>query len=468
MNFLTTQRKRPLVCVQGLGFVGSAMSVAVASASNKNGKPLFDVIGVDLPNQQGQKRVNSINKGCFPFLTNDEYLQKEIFRCWKQGNLTATCDDEVFKLADIIIIDIQLDVDFKKKHPSTDFENFKSSIKKISEKISPGTLVILETTVPPGTSENVVLPLFRQSMKNRGLKEDDFFFCHSYERVMPGPNYLNSIKNFWRVYSGENKQSEKKCKEFFSKIINTKSYPLKKLSSLTASETAKILENSYRAANIAFVDEWGAFAEKTNLDIFEILDVIRDRPTHSNIKQPGFGVGGYCLTKDPYFPLISSKKFYSKTKFSFPFLNLLTQVNTAMPLRNLDRIENVINSKLKNKKILIMGVTYKPNVADTRYSATEVFYKEALNRGAKIKVHDPYISFWPELSIKIENSLPSLENIDIIVFCVKHDYYTNLNLTKWIQSFDLTVYDCDNVISIKKLNKLKNKGIKVFSTGRGF
>ena len=116
MNFLTTQRKRPLVCVQGLGFVGSAMSVAVASASNKNGKPLFDVIGVDLPNQQGQKRVNSINKGSFPFLTNDEYLQKEIFRCWKQGNLTATCDDEVFKLADIIIIDIQLDVDFKKKH----------------------------------------------------------------------------------------------------------------------------------------------------------------------------------------------------------------------------------------------------------------------------------------------------------------------------------------------------------------
>ena len=116
---------------------------------------------------------------------------------------------------------------------------------------------------------------------------------------MPGKNYFDSIVNYWRVYAGIDDESAKKCEKFLKKIINTKDYPLTRLSDTTSSETAKVLENSYRAANIAFIEEWGRFAEDIGIDIFEIIESIRMRPTHSNIRQPGFGVGGYCLTKDP-------------------------------------------------------------------------------------------------------------------------------------------------------------------------
>ena len=116
---------------------------------------------------------------------------------------------------------------------------------------------------------------------------------------MPGKNYLDSLINAQRVYAGLNKRSESSCKKFFSKIINTKKYPLQKLNSIEECETAKLLENSYRAINIAFIEEWGIFAENIGVNLFEVLNAIKIRPTHSNIRKPGLGVGGYCLTKDP-------------------------------------------------------------------------------------------------------------------------------------------------------------------------
>ena len=118
---------------------------------------------------------------------------------------------------------------------------------------------------------------------------------------MPGPDYLDSILNNWRVYSGHTNKSEALCEEFLSTIINTNKYPLTKLSSLTSSEMAKIMENSYRAVNIAFIEEWARFSEKIGTNSFEIINAIRKRPTHNNIRQPGFGVGGYCLTKGSIF-----------------------------------------------------------------------------------------------------------------------------------------------------------------------
>ena len=116
---------------------------------------------------------------------------------------------------------------------------------------------------------------------------------------MPGPSYLNSIVNFYRVYSGINKESRLKAREFFESFINTQDYPLSEVHSNTAAEMAKVLENSFRAMNIAFIQEWTEYAEKAGVNLFEVIEAIRIRPTHKNIMLPGFGVGGYCLTKDP-------------------------------------------------------------------------------------------------------------------------------------------------------------------------
>ena len=460
-------KNRPLVCVQGLGFVGAAMTIAVASSRDNKGHRYFDVVGLDLPTKEGINRVDLINKGTFPFQNTDKTLTKELKKAHKEGNLVATTNSEILKIADIVVIDIHLDISFGSHTPKANFKNFKKSIVEISELIKPKTLVILETTVPPGTCDEIVLPILRKGTTQRGFKDKDLIFAHSYERVMPGPDYLNSIKKFWRVFAGANKLSERKCREFLSKIIDVKNYPLTQLSSLKASETAKILENSYRAANIAFIDEWGDFAEKIGIDMFEILDAIRYRPTHSNIRQPGFGVGGYCLTKDPLFPFVTNNVFYKHLNFSFPFLKMTSKINTQMPLRNLNRIEKILDKGLKDKKVLIMGVTYRSDVGDTRYSATETLYKEALKKGAIITLHDPCIEFWPELNLNINSLVPNPQIFDLIIFCVPHTYYKKFNILKWLKNCKPIIYDCDNVISKQNIINLRNKGYTIFSTGRG-
>ena len=166
-------------------------------------------------------------------------------------------------------------------------------------------LVILETTVPPGTCERVVAPELAAALQRRGLQRDAFLLAHSYERVMPGEDYLASITHFWRVYAGHTPEAADACERFLAQVINVDEYPLTRLASTTASEIAKVMENSYRATNIAFIEEWARFAEAVGVDLFGVINAIRVRPTHSNIRQPGFGVGGYCLTKDLLFPGIA-------------------------------------------------------------------------------------------------------------------------------------------------------------------
>ena len=125
--------------------------------------------------------------------------------------------------------------------------------------------LLIETTVPPGTCEEIIAPFLRQELEKREMDLDDIFLAHSYERVMPGENYLASIREYWRVFSGLNKQSALECRKFLETIIDTVNYPLTELKSMTASETAKVMENTYRAVNIAFIDEWTKFASSTNL-----------------------------------------------------------------------------------------------------------------------------------------------------------------------------------------------------------
>jgi len=452
------------VCVIGLGFVGAAMAIAIAIAGKKN-KPIYEVIGVDLENDQGTQRINSINKGIFPFSTEDKNLQSSFLRAIKQGNLKATANNSILSEVDIIVVDIQLDISYLDDEPQLEFSQFKKAIRDIGSKAKPSALIVIETTVPPGTCERVVIPTLQNELNKRGLSNNQFLVAHSYERVMPGDDYLSSITDYWRVFSGHNEESADACEDFLTNVVNVDDFPLTRLSSTTASETAKVLENTYRATNIAFIEEWTKFAEKIGIDLFEITSAIRIRPTHSNIRFPGIGVGGYCLTKDPTFAPASASQIYN-LELDFPFSSLAVKVNNNMPLHVLSRFVTLLDKDIKKSKVLVCGVSYRQDVGDTRYSPTELLVTKLLELGADVICHDPHVTYWEEMSMQLTSKLPKANNFDAVIFAVSHKYYKDIDIASWADGCNL-LFDANSLFSDSQRKLLRENNIRVESVGRG-
>ena len=456
------------IVIQGLGFVGSAMAIAVASRlDGNNNTPLFHVKGVDLPSGLGQKRIDCINSGEFPFKINDNKLSEELDKSVKRGNLTATSDSNIYSKADVVLVNINCDLVKKNGQEKIAIDRFTDSIRVIAENISEDTLVIIESTVPPGTCEKIVFPLFQNVFKNRKLDINKFYLAHSYERVMPGNDYLDSIINYWRVFSGINEESADMCEAFLSKVVNIEDYPLTRLKNTTASETGKLLENSYRAVNIAFIEEWGRFSEHAGIDLYEVINAIRMRPTHSNIRQPGFGVGGYCLTKDPIFAKIAARDILKINGHDFPFSSQAIEINNKMPLVTLNKLKKYFNDDLHGKKILLMGVTYRQDVGDTRFSPSEIFYNEAKAEGAEVSAYDPLVEYWDEVDISMESNLPKSTEFDAIVFAVPHKEFVNISLNDWIEQKSTLLFDANNVLTQKQVLEINKNKFNYISIGRG-
>ena len=439
--------ERPIVCVQGLGFVGSAMAVATSISKSDSSELNFNVIGIDLDTKLGNERIDAINKGKFPFNTNDEFLKKSLEDAYEQHNLIATSDESAFSLGDVIIIDIHLDIDFYDDRPILDFSTLEIAIESIAKHIKKGALIIVETTVPPGTCEKVIVPKLEEILAKRKLSLDDIFLAHSYERVMPGDDYLNSIINFWRVFSGMNKESSDLCEDFLSKIINIDQYPLTRLSSMTSSETAKVLENTYRAVNIALIDEWTKYAELVGIDIFEIVDAIRKRPTHSNMMYPGLGVGGYCLTKDSSFAPAALEQVFGHKNKDFPFSNLSRITNNNMPLHAFSHTLRVFDGDIKNKRVLIFGVSYRQDVGDTRFSPSELYANECLKHGANIDYFDPHVEFWTELNISSIEQPINFNSYHLLMIAVSHSEFKDFDYNLLDINPSLIIIDAANLLA---------------------
>jgi nucleotide sugar dehydrogenase len=453
------------ICIQGLGFVGAAMLANLSTIKNKKNKYIYNIKGIDTCSKEGKRRIDSINKGKFPFETSDKKLIDAISRAFISDRIFATDDIKEYSNADIIIIDINFDVD--------EFVNgikqssFMAGIKQIANHMKPDAFILIETTVPPGTSEEIIIPEIKKILKKRKLNNEDFLFAHSYERVMPGVKYFDSIRNYWRVYAGMNKNSSEKCKNFLKKFIDTKNFPLTELSSIRASELAKIMENTYRAVTISLMDEWGKYSEKIGVDLYEVTDAIKKRPSHSNIRVPGLGVGGYCLTKDPIFGKISAEKIYNLTNFNFPVSSLALKVNSEMPNHAAEILFKKYSSSLKTKKILLLGVSYIAEVGDTRHSPSSTLFKRLINNVNKIDCHDPYVTYWDDLNIKILEELPKFSNYDIIVLAVAHKFYLNLDFPSLMPKNGKTLlFDTNGILSKLKVNEIKKMKIPLITVGR--
>lgn len=458
--------QRQVVCVQGLGFVGAAMAAAVARARSPEGEPLFDVIGVDLETPEGLQRIAAVNQGEFPFATTDKDLDSAVRTGAAEGNLVATHDEAAYGLASIVLIDVNFDIDRSGDVPHFAMAPFRSALGAIGRHLRPDALVIVETTVPPGTCAKVVAPELAKHLRERGLDDGRFLLAHAYERVMPGDRYLDSIVNFWRVFSGHTPEAGDACERFLSALVNTRDFPLRRLQSTTASETAKVLENTYRAVTIALMDEWGRFAETAGVDLFEVVSAIRVRPTHSNIRTPGLGVGGYCLTKDPLFAAVAARDLFGATDVEFPFSTRAVAVNSASPLRAVARLKERLGS-LSGTRLLLLGLAYRPDVGDTRSSPSADFRHGAEQEGATVLVHDPLVRPDDADGDIPADQLPPAEGLDVVALAVDHELYRTFDFAAWLNGRTPLIFDTNGILDRDRRDAFRAIGCEVLSVGRG-
>ena len=426
-GFLARNRGRPVLVVQGLGFVGSVMALVCANALAGD----YAVIGVDLPNAAAYWKIRSINEGRFPVVANDRKIDEFYRNAVRKGNLLATFDPYAYSQADVIVVDVNLDVRKATRDGGdrldfdVDLGPFRRAVDAIGAHCRPDVLVLVETTVPPGTCQKIVAPAIAARLRERGLPTDRFRLGHSYERVMPGPDYIDSIQSFYRVYSGIDEASADATERFLRTIVRTDRYPLTRLGSTTATEMAKVLENSYRASNIAFMVEWSRFAEDAGVNLYEVVEAIRMRPTHRNMMLPGIGVGGYCLTKDPLLASWARQALFGRSEGLDQSVQGV-RINDRMPVYAYEFLRRSIRDRtLDGASVLLLGVSYRSDVGDTRFSPVEGFYRCLVGDGCRVTLHDFYVPYWEETGRAVSQDLDAVlaDDHDIVAITTAHGGY---------------------------------------------
>jgi len=496
------EKGREIVVVMGLGFVGAVMAGVVADAvDKKTGQANKFVIGVQRPSTRSFWKIPLINRGVSPVEAEDPEVADLIRRCVQdKGTLMATFTYDALKLADVVVVDVQCD--FLKQNLGdlrsgyADISALEESFKVIGEKIDPGCLVLIETTVPPGTTEYVAYPIIKKAFKRRGIK-DEPLLAHSFERVMPGREYVRSVRDFWRVCSGINDESRDKVVRFLSDVLNVENYPLTVLDRPVESETCKIVENSYRAAILAFLHEWSVFAETNGVDLIKVINAIKVRPTHSNIIFPGPGIGGYCLPKDGGLGVWAFKHLFGFEDDIFKITPSAININDTRALRAAQLVRDALRNMgriVAASQIAVLGVSYREDVGDTRYSGSEILVRKLTEMGAEVRAHDPYVKHWWEL--EKQDSYPAsgaswarffrnqehlsefsmapslaeaLDGADAVVLAVRHKPYLELDPDQVIEMTGgpVAVVDCFGILDDAKIERYFQLGCEVKGLGRG-
>jgi len=493
---------KEIVVVMGVGFVGAVMAAIIAdTVDKKTGKPGKFVIGCQRPSSRSYWKIPLLNRGTSPVKAEDPEVDKMIARCvLDKKTLVATYNSGCLKFADCVVVDVQCDytkMDLgNMRTGKVEMAALEATLKTIGERIPPKCLTLIETTVAPGTTEFVAWPILKKAFAARGINSEPLL-AHSFERVMPGRHYVSSIRDFWRVCSGCNAEARNRVEKFLHEVLNTEQFPLTVMDRPIESETTKIVENSFRASMLAFLDEWSVFAERNGVDLIKVIKAIKVRPTHNNMIFPGPGIGGYCLPKDGGLGYWAYKHILGFEDDIFKMTTTAIDINDTRGLRAATLTRDVLRNMGKQTAgaiILLCGASYREDVGDTRYSGSEVAVRKLTEMGAEIRVHDPYVEHWYELenqneypapgqslarffrnqellvNTRVQTDLPSaLKGTQAIIFAVRHAPYLQLNpddVVGWAGG-PLAVVDCFGILDDDRIRRYFELGCEVKGLGRG-
>jgi len=494
---------REVVVVMGVGFVGAVMAAIVADTQDKEGRDSKFVIGCQRPSTRSYWKIPMLNRGESPVKAEDPEVDMLISRCVREKKtLTATYNSDCLQLADCVIVDVQCDYIKNSlgdmRDGEADMAALEATIKTIGEKIPEDCLVLIETTVAPGTTEFVAWPILKKAFARRGLKKTPLL-AHSFERVMPGREYVSSIRDFWRVCSGCDEEARQRVEKFLHEVLNTKDFPLTVMDRPIESETTKIVENSYRATILAYLNEWSLFAERNGVDLIKVINAIKMRPTHSNMIFPGPGIGGYCLPKDGGLGYWAYRHIlgFEDGDNIFQITPTAIDINDTRSLHVAELTRDALRNMsryIAGSNVLICGASYRQDVGDTRYSGSEIVVRKLTEMGAEMRVHDPYVEHWYELEsqdtypapglswsrffrnqehlseLRVENDLEkTLVGVEAVIFAVPHREYLNLSpddIVRWAGN-PLAVIDCFAILTDDMIRRYFELGCEVKALGRG-
>jgi len=493
---------KEIVVVMGVGFVGAVMAAIVADTVDKqSGQPGKFVIGCQRPSVRSYWKIPLLNRGISPVKAEDPEVDPMIARCvLDKKTLIATYNSDCLKLADCVVVDVQCDYTKQDlgnmRTGKAEMAALEATIKTIGDKVPPDCLTLIETTVAPGTTEFVAWPIMKKAFVTRGI-ETEPLLAHSFERVMPGRHYVSSIRDFWRVCSGCNGQARDRVEKFLREVLNTEDFPLTVMDRPIESETTKIVENSYRATTLAFLDEWSLFAERNGVDLIKVVEAIKVRPTHSNMIFPGPGIGGYCLPKDGGLGHWAYKHILGFNDDIFKITPMAIDINDTRGLHvatlTRDALRNM-GRQAAGAAILLCGASYRQDVGDTRYSGSEIVVRKLTEMGAEMRVHDPYLEHWYELesqdtypapghswarffrnqdglvNLRVQSDLAgALAGAQAIILAVPHTPYMELDPNKIVEwaGGPLAVIDCFGILDDQRIRRYFELGCEVKGLGRG-
>ena len=430
------KNKTARIAIIGQGYVGLPLALQACRAG-------FFVCGID----KDKSKIDALRSGKSYI---DDIKNDDVAAAIKSKKFQPTASFDILSQADVIIIAVPTPLD---KFHIPDLTYIKEATGEIARRLRPHQLIILESTTYPGTTEEVVLPIlakcqmsnvnpenFRGKSKIQNPKQikrgQNLFLAFSPERVDPGNKKFNT-KNTPKVVGGVNKKSTDLATLFYNQIID-KVVPV---SSARAAEMTKLLENIFRIVNISMINELALLCGKMKIDIWEVIEAAATKPYGFMPFYPGPGIGGHCIAVDPFYLSYKAREYGFFTRF----IDLAGEINELMPHYVVTTVATALNysqaKSIKNAKILLMGISYKKDIKDTRESAAYKIAETLLQKGAKLSFYDPYISKFQIQNLKFQiNSKSQIQNSKLQIHIPKIKKLTK----SIIQNFDAALIITDH------------------------
>ncbi len=408
------------VAVVGQGYVGLSLSCAAASAG-------FPVVGLDVD----PDRIADLSRG----LMSVPGVREVDFEAGRaSGNLRFTSDTDALDGADVAIVCVPTPV----RDHTPDLSFVEGACKEVAAHLSPGSMVILESTTYPGTTEQIVLPILQSS----GLDASrDFLLAYSPERIDPGNDEFH-FRNTPRVVGGLTPEAGGAAGMFYAQLVDR----VVLVSSAQAAELAKLLENTYRHVNIALVNEMAMLCHEVGIDIWEVVEAASSKPFGFMPFHPGPGVGGHCIPLDPTYLAWQVRRDAGR---QFRILEEAQDINAQMPAYVATRIGDALNERglaVKGSNVLVLGVSYKPDVGDTRESPSLGVMAQLIRRGARVGYHDPYVRSVDLAGgplARTELTRRAVEAADCVALLTPHHAYD----LAWLSQHATLVFDSRNAFA---------------------